>query len=90
MTFEHVAQIRRCGNGSIDNAYYLERGRIARSRQAYVLIARLKRQVRRMTGLWPRTHEDTVTPAAPVSAQPAQGRVTETSAQSAAALRKAA
>ena len=38
MTREHSENnIRRLENGSIDHAFYLERGRIERSRQAFIL-----------------------------------------------------
>ncbi len=42
---KHVTNqtIRRHRDGSIDTAYYLQRGRIARSRAAYITVYRLRR-----------------------------------------------
>ncbi len=44
---KHVTNqiIRRHRDGSIDTAYYLQRGRIARSRAAYSSASRLRRTV---------------------------------------------
>ena len=43
--------IRRQRNGSIDTAYYLQRGRIARSKAAYRSISHIRRGVRNCAAL---------------------------------------
>ncbi len=43
--------IRRHRNGSIDTAYYLQRGRVARSKAAYRSMSRIRRGVRSCAAL---------------------------------------
>ena len=46
MKLETSHIIRRHRNGAIDTAYYLQRGRVARSKAAYRSIARIRKGAR--------------------------------------------
>lgn len=90
MTTMPFETIRRLPNGSIDTAYYLKRGRIARSRQAYALMARLGRFLRRLAGLVAQERETPAAPAPRTTGKATQTNFAVSPAQTDAVTRKAA